>query len=67
MAFRRALTAFVLVNVGIQMGVGIGVLVRGGSYRPDVHIAFSVVGLCAGLVCALLALAFPRLFRRGKK
>jgi hypothetical protein len=65
MAARRALAVFLLVNIGMQTGIGIGALVRLSS-RPDMHIAFSLVGLCGGLVCALLAIAFPRLFQRGK-
>ena len=64
---RRALAVFLLVNIGIQIGIGIGSLVRGGSYQPDTHITFSLVGIGAGLVCAILAFAFPRLFRRDKK
>lgn len=65
-AGQRALAAFLLVNIGTQLGFGIGSLVR-LSYHPDMHIAVSLLGLCAGLVTAFFAFIFPRLFRRGDK
>lgn len=63
----RALVVFLLVNLGIQIGVGVGLLMRGGSYQPDRHIVFSLVGVGAGVICAILAVTFPRLFRRAPK
>ncbi len=55
---QRALAAFLLVNIGTQIGFGIGSLVQ-VSYRPDMDIALSLVALGA----AFFALLFQACFR----
>ncbi|MFO1086551.1 MAG: hypothetical protein U1E21_18520 [Reyranellaceae bacterium] len=59
---QRALAAFLLVNIGTQIGFGIGSLVQ-VSYRPDMHIALSLVALGADLISAFFALLFQACFR----
>ena len=61
-AVQRAVSVFLRVNIGMQVGVGIGALVR-WSYNPNWHIVVSLLGLCGAIACAILALMFPNLFR----